>query len=75
MVCVISLPPSPQDKDLPPGWEVRKAKDGRTYYVDHNTHRTVWEHPMETSQRLAKEDELGPLPVTTCTCSLGHFID
>ncbi|XP_064390613.1 uncharacterized protein LOC135338422 isoform X2 [Halichondria panicea] len=51
-----------QDKDLPPGWEVRKAKDGRTYYVDHNTHRTVWEHPMETSQRLAKEDELGPLP-------------
>ena len=32
--------------DLPPGWEERQdPRTGRTYYVDHNTHRTMWERP------------------------------
>jgi len=31
-----------QDPDLPPGWEMRKDKSGRTYYVDHNTRVTQW---------------------------------
>ena len=52
-----------QDSDLPEGWESRKAKDGRTYYVDHNTHTTTWEHPKVASQKAGKVDELGPLPV------------
>ncbi|XP_077213953.1 sacI homology domain-containing protein / WW domain-containing protein [Tasmannia lanceolata] len=31
---------------LPPGWEKRSdAVTGKTYYVDHNTRTTTWEHP------------------------------
>ncbi|XP_031497085.1 probable phosphoinositide phosphatase SAC9 isoform X2 [Nymphaea colorata] len=31
---------------LPPGWEKRSdAVTGKTYYIDHNTRRTTWEHP------------------------------
>ncbi|CAM9490348.1 unnamed protein product [Pylaiella littoralis] len=33
-------------KDLPPGWEVKYAPDGRPYYVDHNKHVTSWDHPQ-----------------------------
>eukprot|EP00752_Nemacystus_decipiens_P002303 g2179.t1 len=32
-------------RDLPPGWEVKFATDGRPYYVDHNRHTTQWDHP------------------------------
>ena len=45
-----------QDPELPPGWEARKNKDGRTYYMDHFTKITTWYHPK-------KAEELGPLPV------------
>lgn len=32
--------------DLAPGWEERQdPRTSRTYYVDHNTHRTTWERP------------------------------
>ncbi|GLT40145.1 hypothetical protein SLA2020_143000 [Shorea laevis] len=31
---------------LPPGWEKRSdAVTGKTYYVDHNTRTTTWNHP------------------------------
>ncbi|XP_020520412.1 probable phosphoinositide phosphatase SAC9 isoform X2 [Amborella trichopoda] len=31
---------------LPPGWEKRSdAVTGKTFYIDHNTHTTSWEHP------------------------------
>ncbi|CAN6468275.1 unnamed protein product [Victoria cruziana] len=31
---------------LPPGWEKRSdAVTGKTFYIDHNTRRTTWEHP------------------------------
>lgn len=31
---------------LPPGWEKRSdAVTGKTYYIDHNTRTTTWEHP------------------------------
>ena len=52
-----------QDSDLPEGWESRMAKDGRRYYVDHNTHTTTWDHPNLASQKAGKVDELGQLPV------------
>ena len=42
--------------DLPPGWEMRVAPDGRTYYVDHNTRNTTWHRPGHA------HDNLGPLP-------------
>jgi hypothetical protein len=30
---------------LPPGWEARKTKEGRRYYVCHATKQTTWERP------------------------------
>jgi hypothetical protein len=31
---------------LPPGWEKRSdAATGKTYYIDHNTRTTTWNHP------------------------------
>ncbi|KAK1320830.1 putative phosphoinositide phosphatase SAC9 [Acorus calamus] len=31
---------------LPPGWEKRSdAVTGKTFYIDHNTRTTTWEHP------------------------------
>ena len=35
-------PPLPQDPELPAGWEMRKTKEGVSYYVDHNTRTTHW---------------------------------
>uniref|UniRef100_A0A0N5ALH3 WW domain-containing protein n=1 Tax=Syphacia muris TaxID=451379 RepID=A0A0N5ALH3_9BILA len=37
----LCLPP------LPHGWEVEVTPEGRPYYVDHNTRRTHWEHPLK----------------------------
>jgi len=32
---------------LPPGWEKRSdAATGKTYYIDHNTRTTTWNHPF-----------------------------
>ena len=33
------------EKSLPPGWEVRKTAEGRTFYLDHINKRTQWERP------------------------------
>lgn len=34
------------NEPLPPGWEMRRDNQGRTYYVDHNTRTTTWERPQ-----------------------------
>ena len=31
---------------LPNGWEERKDRNGRAYYVDHTTRTTTWERPQ-----------------------------
>jgi hypothetical protein len=31
---------------LPHGWEACVNQDGRTYYQNHFTHQTQWEHPV-----------------------------
>lgn len=31
---------------LPQGWEERKDRNGRSYYVDHSTRTTTWERPQ-----------------------------
>ena len=52
--------------DLPEGWEARLAKDGRTFYIDHNTRTTTWEHPRVARENAASRvfiEDLGPLPV------------
>lgn len=53
--------PVQQDPDLPPGWEMRKTQDGRSYYVNHNTRTTAWE-PPHLQQTDPRAEELGPLP-------------
>ncbi|KAH9020059.1 HECT-domain-containing protein [Lactarius hengduanensis] len=37
--------PAPVEEALPPGWELRHDPRGRSYYVDHNTRTTTWNHP------------------------------
>jgi len=32
-------------RPLPPGWEEKRAPDGRTYYVNHNDRTTHWNRP------------------------------
>lgn len=48
---------------LPPGWSVDKTIRGRTYYIDHNTKTTHWQHPLERDRLPAgwqrKQNELG----------------
>ena len=42
--------------ELPPGWEMKFTKrDGRPYYVDHNTQTTHWDPPNNLVQ-IAQEE-------------------
>ena len=34
-----------EDTSLPDGWEEKTDKQGRTYYIDHNTRSTTWTRP------------------------------
>ncbi|XP_041839819.1 E3 ubiquitin-protein ligase NEDD4a isoform X2 [Melanotaenia boesemani] len=59
---------SPESGNLPAGWEVRSAPNGRPFFIDHNTKTTTWEDPrlkipvhMERRGSLDPSD-LGPLP-------------
>ena len=36
-------------RTLPPGWEERRGRRGRSYFVDHNTRTTTWNDPRQTS--------------------------
>lgn len=38
---------------LPAGWEERKHKDGRTFFIDHNTKTTQWEDPRLNDAAVA----------------------
>ena len=40
-------PPPPSTGNLPLGWEARKNKKGRVYYVDHVNRTTQWRKPTE----------------------------
>lgn len=37
--------------DLPDGWEEKTDKQGRTYYMDHNTRSTTWTRPSPAPTR------------------------
>ena len=43
---VPTLPTPVTDTPLPQGWEERKDRNGRSYYVDHTTRTTTWERPQ-----------------------------
>lgn len=53
-----------QDPELPEGWEARKNKDGRSYYVDHERRITTWEHPLEAAKKAEEREKLGSLSVS-----------
>ncbi|KAI8890170.1 E3 ubiquitin-protein ligase pub1 [Backusella circina FSU 941] len=57
--------------DLPSGWEVRKTRTGRPYYVNHNARTTQWDRPTAaqaqpigniTNNRSTNEHTSSPLP-------------
>ena len=71
-----SLAPLPEEEDpsssggdddlLPEGWEARRTKDGKTFYVDHNTRTTTWQRPRVAREGVGPRvltENLGPLPV------------
>ncbi|VDL74246.1 unnamed protein product [Nippostrongylus brasiliensis] len=44
--CLVSGTPQEDELPLPPNWAVEVTADGYRYYVDHNTCRTHWIHPL-----------------------------
>ncbi|KAE9418803.1 hypothetical protein Angca_008960, partial [Angiostrongylus cantonensis] len=44
--CLVSGTPQQDELPLPPNWAVEVTSDGYRYYVDHNTCRTHWIHPL-----------------------------
>lgn len=66
-----------ESEELPKGWSMQFAPNGRTFFIDHNTRATTWVDPrtgrassMPNQSRppdrvvstSADNDELGPLP-------------
>ncbi|XP_066258388.1 E3 ubiquitin-protein ligase SMURF2 [Euwallacea similis] len=56
---------SESSNDLPPGWEERRASNGRPYYVNHLTKSTQWVRPQANDKvavsriRMANNNENG----------------
>eukprot|EP00045_Choanoeca_perplexa_P012032 m.129844 g.129844 ORF g.129844 m.129844 type:complete len:760 (+) comp15859_c0_seq2:37-2316(+) len=51
---------------LPPGWIMQRTKNGRPFFIDHNTQKTTWEDPRLTMQADSEANDaegLGPLPL------------
>lgn len=44
-------------EELPAGWELRYAPEGRAYFVDHNIRMTTWEDPRK-QQNASKSSEM-----------------
>lgn len=44
---------SPQEDELPPGWEERRTPNGRLYYVNHITLTTQWLKPHVSAKNRA----------------------
>jgi len=40
------------DATLPAGWEKRLTASGKTFYVDHNSHKTQWDRPTAASDSV-----------------------
>lgn len=56
------------DADLPTGWSMQVAPNGRVFFIDHNERKTSWVDPRTgrassmPNQTRKLEDDLGPLP-------------
>ena len=56
---VLPLRPEPT---LPHGWERRRTRNGRIFYIDHNTRTTSFHPPLIEPELEQSPDDLGPLP-------------
>ena len=53
---------------LPPGWEQKATKEGRVYFIDHNSRKTQWKRPTMAS--LAAAAAAGtPIPAPVAATS------
>jgi hypothetical protein len=43
---ILAQPDSPVNPDLPPGWEELRNPDGRLFYYNQVTNRSVWNKPV-----------------------------
>lgn len=56
------------EENLPPGWSMQVAPNGRTFFIDHTNRKTTWVDPRTgraspmPNQTRRVEDDLGPLP-------------
>ncbi|GAM20514.1 hypothetical protein SAMD00019534_036890 [Acytostelium subglobosum LB1] len=53
-----------QHLQLPPGWEAKVDRMGRTYYIDHNSRTTSWHSPVAVKQPIENrliQSQLRPL--------------
>jgi hypothetical protein len=46
------------DASLPRGWEMKRARNGRIYYIDHAMRSTTWERPVLESE-IGEVEEIG----------------
>ena len=54
------IPPVRLEPTLPHGWERRKTRNGKVFYIDHNTRTTTFHPPLIEPE--GNPDALGPLP-------------
>jgi len=40
------------DDELPANWQAGKTNDGRVFYIDHQTQKTQWEHPVTNKVKV-----------------------
>jgi uncharacterized protein YbdZ (MbtH family) len=52
----------PKKSELPPGWDMKEGREGRFYFIDHNTKTTTWDDPREDATKEYLETLSGPLP-------------
>lgn len=38
--------------ELPTGWESGHTSDGRVFYINHQTQKTQWEHPITKKVKI-----------------------
>lgn len=43
--------------ELPPNWEAGKTNDGRVFYIDHQTQKTQWEHPITKRAKVVSKGQ------------------
>jgi uncharacterized protein YbdZ (MbtH family) len=59
---------------LPPGWDVRRDKTGRVYYVNHQTRSTQWNDPRPLPEGWTQKFDDRVCCHSTMTCNITYDI-